>query len=188
MLESERRRLKRIQDKNINTTCFACREKGHAAKDCPKNAPVEGDEKGKSKELLGICYRCGSRKHTLSRCKKLTDPDNPLPYASCFVCDGKGHLASSCPQNKDKGLYPNGGCCKLCGDNTHMAKDCGIRKQDMVNTATFLGTGLGLVRMKTTSTRSNDVTRRLRKTRSGRIKRRGCWVLLSALIQELLKR
>lgn len=73
--------------------------------------------------------RCGSTKHTLSRCKKHKDPLNPLPFASCFVCSGKGHLASSCPKNKSRGIYPNGGCCKLCEETTHLARDCPLRKQ-----------------------------------------------------------
>ncbi|KAJ3734675.1 hypothetical protein DFJ43DRAFT_95305 [Lentinula guzmanii] len=132
---SERRRLQRIEEKNAVTICFGCREKGHCAKDCPKN---EGKEGADSKQL-GICYRCGSTRHTLSRCKKPEDPMNPLPHASCFVCNGKGHLASACPQNKSKGIYPNGGSCKLCGDITHLAKDCGIRKKDTGSLAAVLG-------------------------------------------------
>ncbi|KAJ3989538.1 hypothetical protein F5890DRAFT_1191799 [Lentinula detonsa] len=132
---SERRRLQRIEEKNAVTICFGCREKGHCAKDCPKN---EGKEGAESKQL-GICYRCGSTRHTLSRCKKPEDPMNPLPHASCFVCNGKGHLASACPQNKSKGIYPNGGSCKLCGDSTHLAKDCGIRKKDTGSLAAVLG-------------------------------------------------
>jgi len=40
-----------------DTTCFACREKGHAAKDCP-TAKAEGGEQGSnSKPGVGICYR-----------------------------------------------------------------------------------------------------------------------------------
>lgn len=75
-----------------------------------------------------LVHRCGSNKHSLSRCKKPEDPGNRFPFASCFVCSGKGHLAGSCPQNKEKGVYPNGGCCKLCGETTHLAKDCALRK------------------------------------------------------------
>ncbi|TFK44158.1 hypothetical protein BDQ12DRAFT_672490 [Crucibulum laeve] len=138
---TEMRRQKRINEKEANTTCFACREKGHAARDCPvaKATGAVGKDKGKS--VVGICYRCGSTRHTLARCKKPVDPENPLPFASCFVCNGKGHLASSCPQNKSKGIYPDGGCCKLCGDNTHLAKDCGLRKNEVIDSTTVLGTG-----------------------------------------------
>lgn len=49
---SEARRLNRIKHKSSETTCFACREKGHAAKECPK---TKNDGQGKSK--VGICYR-----------------------------------------------------------------------------------------------------------------------------------
>ncbi|KIK70827.1 hypothetical protein GYMLUDRAFT_148923 [Collybiopsis luxurians FD-317 M1] len=132
---SERRRLQRIAEKNAATTCFACREKGHAAKDCPKGRNGEGS----NPKQVGMCYRCGSTRHSLSRCKKPEDPLNPLPHASCFVCNGKGHLASTCPQNKSKGIYPNGGSCKLCGDITHLAKDCAIRKKDTGSLAAVLG-------------------------------------------------
>ncbi|KAL0579378.1 hypothetical protein V5O48_002654 [Marasmius crinis-equi] len=128
-VRSESRRVKRIAARNADTTCFACREKGHAARDCPKEA------RDKGKKSVGICYRCGSTKHNLSRCKKPSDPLDPMPFATCFVCEGKGHLASACEKNKDKGVYPNGGSCKLCGDTTHLAKDCAVRRKD-TNAAT----------------------------------------------------
>ena len=64
-LSSERRRLKRIQERNVNVICFACRAKGHAAKDCPSNnSALEGeDENGVDskptlgKNTVGLCYR-----------------------------------------------------------------------------------------------------------------------------------
>ncbi|KAJ4499472.1 hypothetical protein C8R41DRAFT_23265 [Lentinula lateritia] len=137
---SERRRLQRIAEKNADTTCFSCREKGHCARDCPKNGHAkEGEDGSGGSKQLGICYRCGSTRHTLSRCKKPEDPSNPLPHASCFVCNTKGHLASTCPQNKSKGIYPNGGSCKLCGDITHLARDCAIRQKDTGSLAAVLG-------------------------------------------------
>jgi len=120
-------------------TCFACRQVGHSAKDCPTIQP-EADHEGSTTmttkmntgttavAVVGIYYRCGSRKHNLARCRQPAQPDNPLPYASCFVCSGSGHLASSCPQNNGKGVYPNGGSCKLCGETTHLARDCTLRK------------------------------------------------------------
>ncbi|KAF8557687.1 hypothetical protein OG21DRAFT_234877 [Imleria badia] len=142
---TEQRRLKRVSDRQADTVCFACREKGHAAKDCPKTGG-EGEEGHKNvNTVVGMCYRCGSTKHTLSRCKKPEDPLDPFPFASCFVCSGKGHLASACPQNKEKGIYPNGGSCKLCDEKTHLAKDCELRKKDVSGTAAtaIFGTGGG---------------------------------------------
>ncbi|KAG1777786.1 hypothetical protein EV702DRAFT_223549 [Suillus placidus] len=139
---SESRRQKRIAEKYADTTCFACRQKGHTARDCPTIRNEASGSGGVARQkTVGICYRCGSNQHTLSRCKAPEDPHHPLPFASCFVCSGKGHLASSCPQNKDRGVYPNGGCCKLCGETSHLAKDCGLRKQAQSGTATFVGTG-----------------------------------------------
>lgn len=72
-------------------------------------------------------HRCGSDRHTLSRCRKPENKANPLPFAQCFVCSQKGHLAGSCPSNMN-GLYPNGGGCKLCDQNDHLAKDCPTRR------------------------------------------------------------
>jgi zinc finger CCHC domain-containing protein 9 len=126
-------------------TCFACRESGHAAADCPKAQNASASDAG---VVTGICYRyasahvcrigtlalqgclarCGSTRHTLSKCKKPVDPQHPLPFASCFVCSGQGHLASTCPSNEAKGIYPNGGCCKLCGETSHLARNCPVRK------------------------------------------------------------
>ena len=95
---------------------------------------------------MGICYRCGSRKHRLSACReKAPDPSNPLPFASCFVCSGNGHLSSQCPENKEKGVYPNGGCCKLCGETDHLARNCKLRNRGTIDTScAFLVAGTDL--------------------------------------------
>ena len=133
-MSAEARRLKRMAGRHAHMTCFACRQVGHSAKDCPtiREGPTITTAKTNIETTavaaVGICYRCGSRKHNLARCRQPAQPDNPLPYASCFVCSGSGHLASSCPQNNGKGVYPNGGSCKLCGETTHLARDCTLRK------------------------------------------------------------
>ena len=137
---SEKRRRRRIAERNAHITCFACREKGHAVQDCPKIA--DGSIKPPDKQsgfsatgVVGICYRCGSRRHRLSACReKVSDPSNPLPFASCFVCNGNGHLASQCPKNKEKGVYPNGGNCKLCGETDHLARNCKLRDKGAIET------------------------------------------------------
>lgn len=129
---SEHRRQQRIAERDALTTCFACRERGHAARNCPRTKIQDANGKT-GRNAVGICYRCGSTKHTLSKCKKPSDPSNALPFASCFVCSGQGHLASACPQNREKGVYPNGGCCKICGDTSHLAKDCELRKKDLTH-------------------------------------------------------
>lgn len=57
--DSEARRRKRISQKLDETTCFACREKGHAAKDCPTAQKSTEDDDGgeKATNVVGICYR-----------------------------------------------------------------------------------------------------------------------------------
>ncbi|KZT43580.1 hypothetical protein SISSUDRAFT_1040026 [Sistotremastrum suecicum HHB10207 ss-3] len=141
---SESRREKRIAERLSSVTCFACREKGHEAKNCPSDIPAapSGVRNKDGQGGKSICYRCGSDRHTLSKCKKPQLEDNALPFAHCFVCSQTGHLASACAQNASKGIYPNGGSCRLCGETTHLAKDCGKRRID--NSQTLLvGVGQG---------------------------------------------
>ena len=60
---SDTRRLKRKAVRRANTTCFACREVGHSAKDCPSIQPDTngiGEGAQKAKNLIGICYRYAS--------------------------------------------------------------------------------------------------------------------------------
>ncbi|NXM07481.1 ZCHC9 protein, partial [Tyrannus savana] len=97
--------------------CFHCREPGHGVADCP--AVLESQDMG-----TGICYRCGSTEHDISKCRAKVDPaTGPFPYAKCFICGEMGHLSRSCPDNP-KGLYAEGECCKLCGSVEHFKKDC----------------------------------------------------------------
>lgn len=51
---SETRRQGRIAERQADTICFAYREKGHAARDCPTSKTAEG----RTKNVVGICYRC----------------------------------------------------------------------------------------------------------------------------------
>ena len=53
------RRKKRIAQRQDHTICFACRQKGHPAADCPviRNSTTEGNSPSASKTLIGVCYR-----------------------------------------------------------------------------------------------------------------------------------
>ncbi|NXF37892.1 ZCHC9 protein, partial [Nyctibius bracteatus] len=113
----EDRRLKRQEMKKNAMVCFHCREPGHGVADCPE--VLESEDMG-----TGICYRCGSAEHDISKCKAKVDPAvGAFPYAKCFICGEMGHLSRSCPDNP-KGLYAEGGSCRLCGSVEHFRKDC----------------------------------------------------------------
>ncbi|UZJ53851.1 hypothetical protein CBS101457_003171 [Exobasidium rhododendri] len=129
-VRSEVRREKREQERLSTTRCFACRQMGHSAKDCPVslNEPTEETDDQSIPSGVVCCYRCGSTEHSLAKCKRSAPHVGPdLPFASCFICKEKGHLASKCKQNKGRGIYPNGGSCMLCQSVDHLAKDCELR-------------------------------------------------------------
>jgi zinc finger CCHC domain-containing protein 9 len=138
--KTEDRRQGRVQDRNSNTTCFACRAKGHAAKDCPNvllaaantdlgHEEVEeqpsGDSRGlkrkkgkKGADLAGSsgrCYRQVSKVPYIA----LTDFDVP---ASLLRCDSSEHPLSRCPKPPSVGLpYAH---CFICLEKGHLASKC----------------------------------------------------------------
>ncbi|TKY87707.1 hypothetical protein EX895_003288 [Sporisorium graminicola] len=129
------RREERADQRQAKLKCFACRGMGHSAKDCPNaldaqsislktDAPSSNDTPMIGRDAVGICFRCGSTEHTLSKCRKPALKNDALPYATCFICHAKGHLSSKCPNNAGRGVYPEGGSCKLCSSVEHLAKDC----------------------------------------------------------------
>ena len=114
----DKSRLKHEKNSHKTTTCFNCREVGHAAVNCPKASTLKKK----------ICFRCGSEEHRLDDCPKGSDRtgaggSGDLPFAECFVCGEMGHLSGSCPNN-EKGVYVNGGCCKICGGVDHVESRC----------------------------------------------------------------
>ncbi|CBQ70941.1 conserved hypothetical protein [Sporisorium reilianum SRZ2] len=129
------RREERAEQRQAKLKCFACRGMGHSAKDCPNALDAQSislktdtasstDTPMIGRDAVGICFRCGSTEHTLSKCRKPTLKNDALPYATCFICHAKGHLSSKCPNNAGRGVYPEGGSCKLCSSVEHLAKDC----------------------------------------------------------------
>lgn len=100
--QSTDRRERRANERASSTVCFACRAKGHSAKDCPQNLNANASALGadsakagmRGKEAVGICFRCGSTEHSLKACrksKKMREDGGgeKLPYATCFVCGEK---------------------------------------------------------------------------------------------------
>ncbi|KAG8456423.1 hypothetical protein GDO86_002269 [Hymenochirus boettgeri] len=113
----EERRLKRQTDKKDRMICFHCRKPGHGMADCTE--ALRCQEMG-----TGICFRCGSTEHEISRCRAKVDPAlGEFPFAKCFICGEMGHLSRSCPDNP-KGLYAEGGSCRICGSVEHFQRDC----------------------------------------------------------------
>ncbi|KAL9940471.1 hypothetical protein V8E36_001176 [Tilletia maclaganii] len=152
LMEAERRaktdarREKRADERQAALTCFACRGSGHSARECPNalNAHTtalssttlsssSSAAKTVGKDVVGICFRCGSNAHILSLCPQKRkrrkagegEEEEDLPFATCFVCTQTGHLASACPQNAERGVFPmGGGNCAICKSVRHRARDC----------------------------------------------------------------
>ncbi|CAG8577186.1 16871_t:CDS:2 [Funneliformis mosseae] len=124
---SEKRRQRRLKERQNKTICFGCRKKGHSVKDC-----TEAKEQG-----VGMCYNCSSTEHIAKDCKKTIKRGDEYLYAKCFICNEQGHLSRQCLKN-EKGLYPNGGTCRFCSQVTHLAKDCTLKNQ-AIGTSVVVG-------------------------------------------------
>lgn len=117
--KEEKRRTARRERRKKARPCFHCRQPGHIAAKCPKK--FSGNDEN-------ICFKCGSREHTIHNCKAKVDNDE-MPFAICFICKEKGHLSSKCPDNP-RGLYPDGGGCRFCGSVEHYRRDCPERNEN----------------------------------------------------------
>ncbi|KAJ9102479.1 hypothetical protein QFC21_002879 [Naganishia friedmannii] len=138
--KTEDRRQGREQDRNTNTTCFACRAKGHAAKDCPNvllaaantdlgQEEVEeqpsGDSRGlkrkkgkKGADLAGSSGRC-YRQVFVAVVLTLADSNHQF---SLPRCDSSEHPLSRCPKPPSVGLpYAH---CFICLEKGHLASKC----------------------------------------------------------------
>ncbi|XP_074651223.1 zinc finger CCHC domain-containing protein 9-like [Tubulanus polymorphus] len=111
----EKRRIKRINNRQNKVVCFKCRKEGHTISECTE---ITNDiEQG-----TGICFKCGSTEHAVAKCR-VKVPAGTFPFAKCFICKEQGHLSNQCPDNP-RGLYPKGGSCKTCGSVEHFNRDC----------------------------------------------------------------
>ncbi|RMC01207.1 hypothetical protein DUI87_22155 [Hirundo rustica rustica] len=87
----ESRRLRRQERKKNAMVCFHCREPGHGVADCP--AVLESQDMG-----TGICYRCGSTEHDLSKCRAKVDP---AAGGGCKLCGSVEHFKKDCPEKQN---------------------------------------------------------------------------------------
>ncbi|KAJ9121684.1 hypothetical protein QFC22_002304 [Naganishia vaughanmartiniae] len=138
--KTEDRRQGRVQDRNTNTTCFACRAKGHAAKDCPNvllaaaNTDLGQDEveeqpsadsrglkrkKGKKgADLAGSSGRCYRQAFAVLYIALFTPNLQPWLHR----CDSSEHPLSRCPKPPSVGLpYAH---CFICLEKGHLASKC----------------------------------------------------------------
>ncbi|WFD05829.1 hypothetical protein MVES1_001163 [Malassezia vespertilionis] len=140
---SEFRRARRADERTSSTRCFVCRGMGHSAKECSEHVAGEGATAGR--DTVGICFRCGSTEHTLSKCRRGSKRDDHLPFATCYICSTKGHLSSKCPENMGRGVYPEGGSCKVCKSVEHLAKDCPLDPRRVSSAGAIDAGGVGIL-------------------------------------------
>ncbi|RLV97455.1 hypothetical protein DV515_00011739 [Chloebia gouldiae] len=76
---------------SVFQVCFHCREPGHGVADCP--AVLESQDMG-----TGICYRCGSTEHDLSKCRAKVDP---AAGGCCKLCGSVEHFKKDCPEKQN---------------------------------------------------------------------------------------
>lgn len=127
----EDRRIKRINEKMQSTTCFACRGKGHAAKDCPnalagssQAAAKDPDHdsslslnnsQSKSVPVVGICYRSVSQ----------TPPSVVLnQILHTCRCGSSKHNLSRCKKSADPSNPLPFASCFVCSGKGHLAGSC----------------------------------------------------------------
>lgn len=96
---SEQRRQKRADDRVADKTCFACRETGHTARDCPNAVSV-----GEGKSSVGICYRYVS----ISLCAK--SPADRIPFTDVDPINTHYQGVGSQKTRRTPCLSPNASC------------------------------------------------------------------------------
>ena len=87
---------------NVNVECYACRERGHVARNCPQ----KGD------------------RPTRSPPTRSPVPSGGLPIRQCMFCGEKGHLAIDC--TRMIALITE---CAFCGIRGHTDEDCYKKKR-----------------------------------------------------------
>jgi len=125
----EKRDRKLVSKRFADAICFYCREKGHAAMDCPQKKDTHTPDCDK------ICYKCGSTEHALRDCHKFKKAlaqlaRNKNKANTSFFKDGNQTETQQSIDGQDPDMpiqayvelpYAK---CFVCGDMGHLSSVC----------------------------------------------------------------
>jgi hypothetical protein len=189
---TEQRRLTRIAERHADTVCFACREKGHAAKDCPKAVGEGGDDDGQKNinKVVGMCYRfvtlaqnvlciterCVDVAQRNTHCLAARHPKIlTIPSLSLHVLSVQEKVTLLHPVHKTKkrGYTPTGDVASYAVREPILPKIADFERKTSRGRLRGLSLGLemGLVRMRMISTFSSGGMQKCRKARRKRDER-----------------
>ncbi|BEI81294.1 hypothetical protein CcaverHIS002_0204540 [Cutaneotrichosporon cavernicola] len=144
---ADARRFKRAEEREVNTTCFACRGTGHAARDCPNilaaaegangsAAMLEADELARKAGLVGdngeesgeeseqAAEDEGKKDKTKGKGKKEKLTGGQVTGGKCYRCNSSAHSLHHCPAPVDPENPTPFATCFVCLGSGHLSAGC----------------------------------------------------------------